>query len=195
MSQHAQDRQAYQDLHDQNPHYQSNNWLLDEVELLAALPGDTLVEIGCGNGRLLAAVAHGFERVIGVDWARSPVLDEVLASHPNVAFVEADLVADPLPDRADVVVSADVLEHIHPEHLDGLVARLAACATRQFHKIACYPDEWRHPALFEPGAWIARFQAIDPAFRLRDVEHRRGRADQPVAVVTRAIPDAPEHTP
>jgi trans-aconitate methyltransferase len=84
--------------------------------------GDLVLEIGCGPGDVLAAVAATRPDVefLGVD------VDEAMVEHArsahraaNVAFELVDLSATPLHRHARVAFAIDVLHHVHD--LPGLV--------------------------------------------------------------------------
>lgn len=176
----------YQALHDKDANYQANNWLMEHIETLKRGNFASVAEIGCGNGRFLKAFAPFAERILALDWARSPLLDPL---PPNVEFRRTDLMApDPLPEAA-LYCSADVLEHFRPETLPGLVERLHRAGATNYHVIACYDDTHSHLAVFHPGQWLSLFQAHDPAYRLTAVAPRpgetlRGGPNKVVAVVT-----------
>lgn len=94
--------------------------------------GDGLaVDVGCGVGRLTHALADRFDRVVGVD-VTPAMLERArsLVQRPDVSFVRADIVHDPVPAAhgADVVVSERVVQHLDPEdiapHLRALVGLL-----------------------------------------------------------------------
>lgn len=176
------DRAYYQQLHESSV-YRDRNWLVADLPLLTARSGGTLVEIGCGNGRFLDAAAPHFTRLIGCDWALSPVLREVLARHRNVEFWPCDATQDALPAGADIVVSADVLEHFPPAQLPAALARIDAIAPRAYHKIACYDDGHSHLAILPPHQWLKLFRDCDPAYELLATQIRRGDAAQRVAVI------------
>jgi len=181
------ERDRYRELHEHNKHYQTNNWLMDEWEFLTDRLSGSIVEIGCGNGRFLVKAGEHFTRAIGVDWVAAPGIRQALDSGAHIEFIEADLTKNALDVRADACVSADVLEHIAPESIHWVIGRMNDVAPAQFHKIACYPDEWRHPSVFSADEWLAHFQRSDPAFRILKTEHRRGKEDQPVVTIVRGI--------
>lgn len=75
--------------------------------------GGTCVEIGCGAGRVTAALAEDFERVVAID-VSSEMIDLARPHTPsNVEFRVVDEAEIPLPDgSADAVFSAHVLQHL-----------------------------------------------------------------------------------
>jgi SAM-dependent methyltransferase len=92
-----------------------HRWL---AGLLAALPGDRVVDLGCGTGSTLAQVDAGL--ALGLD-----VSSAALAGDTLFVLVQADL-KDPLPladASADRVLCHDVLECL-PDP-DALVAEAA----------------------------------------------------------------------
>ncbi len=81
------------------------------------LAGKRVLEIGCGRGEVLAALAAGHGCICtGVDVTRYPAWDDVAAG--GVRLVQADLSQDPAMlagERFDFVVSLAVWEHVrHP---------------------------------------------------------------------------------
>ena len=105
----------YQQTHDNSGMYQRNNWLLADVPRILDLKKDTILEIGCGNGKFLQEVLPFHEHVYAVDWAKSPNVKDLLdLKPPNLTFFHQDL-TEPVAVKADIAVSADVLEHLPPE--------------------------------------------------------------------------------
>jgi len=85
--------------------------------------GGTLVDVGCGSGRLWPFVRGRFDRYVGVDAVRYDGFPE------DGEFVAADLDAPPLPldaGCADVAVAVETIEHLeNPRALVRALARLA----------------------------------------------------------------------
>jgi|SRR5580658_1028607 SAM-dependent methyltransferase len=82
-------------------------------------PGDTVVEIGCGIGRLTRAIAPEVERVIALDISEKMLAIAQQANLPNVDFRTAQGFALPgIPDRS-VNLS---LGYCVFQHLPSLVA-------------------------------------------------------------------------
>jgi SAM-dependent methyltransferase len=93
-----------------------------------ALGAPRIVDVGCGSGKKLVALAGGLD-VVGIDFG--PNIGECRAAYDAGEWVEFDL-SDrdawiPLADdvwRGSVVVSSDVIEHLaQPEHLLRQLAR------------------------------------------------------------------------
>ncbi len=98
--------------------------------LLPAVDGSTVIDLGCGMGTFTIETARSGARAIGIDPAR-PALDAArrvaAAEGVGAAFVLADAVALPFgPDTADVVLAADLVEHLD----DVTLARILAEARR-----------------------------------------------------------------
>ena len=179
-------RHVYEALHRENPDYRANNWMLEELEYLARQDLDSVLEIGCGNGRFATAAATRFKSVIAIDWARSPVMDATPLPANLDYRVEDALEAD-LP-RVAAIVSADVFEHFAADRLPLFIARLSMSAPYQFHKIACYPDSrGLHLTVEPPEFWLRQFRQIDKGFAILKTEQRRGRDDQTVVTIARGF--------
>lgn len=176
----------YQHIHQTNDAYKVNNWLVPEIDAMLSISPKSVLEVGCGNGRFLAAIRGRVERVTGVDWARSPVLDELGVS---VDFEMRDVTRDELP-KADLVCSADVLEHIAPEWLQQTLQRLHRAGRDQYHVIACYDDGHSHLSIMEPQAWLVAFRLLSQRYRIIDVRPRRDDPAQVVCVIATFEPKA-----
>lgn len=184
MSRDNLDATYYQRLHDTHPAFQGNNWLTQDLDTLKQYPSRSILELGCGNGRFLSLAAEHWERVVGVDWARSPVLDQVLGTNPNVSFVQADILAWEPGAEFDLVVSADFLEHLPPDRLPDALARFHRFGARHYHRIACYDDGHSHLSILTPGQWEALFEQTAPgAYRLLSREARKGDSSKMVITV------------
>lgn len=173
------DRSYYEGLHTQLDAYQRNNWLVSEVDSIVLEEPKSVVELGCGNGSFLRAIAPHVESVIGIDWAKSPRL-EPLAE--NASFRQGDLLEDDIP-QADLVCSADVLEHFEPDEIPLLIAKAMAAAPLQYHVVACYDDTHSHLTVMPPGAWLATFRKFDGMFQLRRVGIRRDDPEQQICTI------------
>lgn len=178
------DATYYQALHDEHPAFQNNNWMTQDLDTLRKVGGSSLLELGCGNGRFLAAASAHWERVVGVDWARSPVIDEIITASRNVEFIQCDVLAWASDEVFDLVVSADFLEHLDPAALPHALAAFHRLGRNHFHRIACYDDGHSHLSIFPPETWLGLFNAAVPgAYRLLSTEARKGNADKLVITI------------
>jgi SAM-dependent methyltransferase len=162
----------YQKKHDTSSGYKNNNWLVSEIDSLLSVNPASIVEIGCGNGRFLADVKQrGIPSITGLDWAHSPML----ASLGVKDLVHlCDITKDDIPS-ADLVCSADVLEHISPTRLPATLARILRAGRYQYHVIACYDDGHSHLSIMPPEQWLTQFRQISTEYRLLDVRTRPGK--------------------
>ncbi|MHA6794642.1 class I SAM-dependent methyltransferase [Pseudonocardia bannensis] len=94
--------------------------------------GGTVLEVGCGTGNLLIAMAGRFPgaRLVGVDIdsdSLAAAAEKVAAAgYADRVSVHAGRVADAVPDGVDVVVLVEVLHEIAPALRPGVMAEAAA---------------------------------------------------------------------
>lgn len=91
------------------------------------LPGERVVDLGCGWGTFEWILAPRVAEVVGVDFsARSVELCErrrAALGLRNVRFVQADAGDTGLAaDRFDLVIAADLFEHLYPDDSARVVA-------------------------------------------------------------------------
>jgi SAM-dependent methyltransferase len=100
----------------------------------------SVLDIGCGFGRLFEAYAEaGIEKVYALEisgelCAQAALRSrELAATHPKtvIEVTRSDL-RDPLPPSTlpELVVSNRVLQHVHPDDIAQVIARLAAPGPR-----------------------------------------------------------------
>lgn len=171
---------SFYDHQHEDAQYRQNNWLLDQVDVLKSMEPRVVVEVGCGNGRFLRAMAPYASKVIGIDWAQSP---ELVDLPDNVAFVRSDVVRSAIPS-GDIICSADVLEHFAPRDVDVVISRFTGAGPYQHHVIACYDDGHTHLSILPPVAWLALFRKYCPTAYLADVHYRRDDPAQIVCLVS-----------
>ena len=113
--------------------------------ILARLPYRSALDVGCSTGGSLAPLAGRGAAVVGVD-VSSLAVAEARRLGRDVRLAEASRL--PFEVQAfDLVVSADVLEHLAPGDVPAAVAELKRVASRfLFLKIATQADRigrWR----------------------------------------------------
>lgn len=184
MTRDALDAGYYQALHETNPAFQNNNWMVQDLDRLRSYGGVSLLELGCGNGVFLELAGKYWTRVLGVDWARAPGIDAILERSSNVAFEQADALEWRPEGRYDVVASADFLEHLPPERLVAALRRFHGFGEHHYHRIACYDDGHSHLSILAPEQWLELFdEAAFGEYRLLSNEARKGDASKRVITI------------
>lgn len=174
----------YQELHENNQAFAENNWLVSEQPHLLQFKANSVLELGCGNGRFLEGAAGEFKFVCGVDWAESPRIKSILARFANVRFYKGDVLSFVPELKFDLVVSADFLEHLPHDKLFEIISRMHEWGGVNFHKIACYDDGHSHLSIFPPNYWLELFRKIDASYHISSQTLRKGKKDKDVIVIT-----------
>lgn len=91
------------------------------TELVDAEPGASVLDMGCGNGALTAALTEQGYAVRGMD-ASAEQLALARESHPHIEFFQADATAFQLASPVDVVFSNAVLHWIERELHPAMLA-------------------------------------------------------------------------
>lgn len=130
-------------------------------EVLRFLTVSSVLDIGCGDGRWLAAFkARGVENVLGVDgpWTdRSRLLIDD-AHEFRVHRLEEPLELD---RRFDLVMSTEVAEHISSRHADQFVRNATAHADVVLFGAAIpYQGGFRHVNEAWPSSWAEKFDRV-----------------------------------
>jgi len=140
-----------------------------------------VVDVGCGVGKLLAALRCRGVPGRGLEYA-SVALDACRTQGLDVAAF--DLERDVLPEdlRADLVVSTEVAEHLPAACADRFVATLCAVSDRVLMTAAPPATTWRqamwgrdHVNEQLPRYWIAKFAERDYTYDADTTEGIRQR--------------------
>lgn len=83
----------------------------DVVALLNPQPGERILDLGCGTGRLTALIAASGAEVIGLDRSAAMV-EQARASYPHIEFVVSDAANFRLERSVDAVFSNATLHWI-----------------------------------------------------------------------------------
>lgn len=97
------------------------------VERVRALAPDSLLDVGCGDGRFIGMIGPSVPVRKGVDLSEAAI-GFARAFQPDVAFEVIDAAA--LTEQFDVVTSIETLEHI-PEEATGHFLRALAARSRR----------------------------------------------------------------
>lgn len=83
------------------------------VELLDPKPGERILDLGCGTGRLTAQIAECGATVSGID-ASSEMISEARRLYPTILFDTADARSFAVAEPQDAVFSNAVLHWVRP---------------------------------------------------------------------------------
>jgi len=131
----------------ENPH--------GEADLVSSYRPASVLDAGCGTGRVAIELARRGVRVLGVD-ADPDMITAARAKAPELAWLRADLAGLVLDERFDVVVLAgNVVPYVAAEHRPAAIAacaRVLADGGRLVAGFTLRPD-WPTPA--EYAGWCA----------------------------------------
>lgn len=85
------------------------SYLLRIKNLVEELKPDSILDVGCGEGRFLGLLDDTISRKMGVDLAEKPI-KFAQAFHPHIEFRQIN--ASQIKEKFDVVTAIEVLEHI-----------------------------------------------------------------------------------
>jgi 2-polyprenyl-3-methyl-5-hydroxy-6-metoxy-1,4-benzoquinol methylase len=104
-------------------------------------PSDTVLDIGCGNGKVSYHLAQKAKHVVGVDLKASNIKKaSQLFSLPNLSFSVADATRDSLPGPFNAIVLSNVLEHI--EHRVEFLKKLKNIAPQLLIRVPLLTRDW-----------------------------------------------------
>jgi SAM-dependent methyltransferase len=114
---------------------------LTEVYRHIVRPGQRVIEIGCAQGDLLAALEPS--RGVGVDFSRE-MIAAASARYPNLEFIHADAHSIPFDETFDVVVMSDLVNDLWDVQAALEQAR-ALCSPATRIVLNFYEKLWQGP--------------------------------------------------
>jgi hypothetical protein len=119
------------------------------VDMINSYPITTVLDFGCGQGNMIVRLMEIFPNL------------KIQGYDPGVERY-ALLPTTPV----DLIYSADVLEHIEPDHLVEVLKNLWNLGQYQYHNIACHPAKKKlpdgrncHLIIEEPDWWIEKIKS------------------------------------
>ncbi|MCK4389250.1 MAG: class I SAM-dependent methyltransferase [Desulfobacterales bacterium] len=114
--------------------------------------GESVIDIGCGNGALAYDMAAGGAIVTAVELNEASFIEaKKKYSHERVRYVHGDVLKD-LPDESfDVAVMSNVLEHLEDRVGFLKKAQLKLNPKRWLIRVPLYERDWRVPLMEELG--------------------------------------------
>lgn len=110
------------------------------IDILQGIAFESLVDIGCGDGRFLREVASAYPGVdlLGIDYSRRAV-ELASAMNPGLHYERHDLLDSPLPRQFDVASLIEVLEHIRPDQVGSFIEAAGKTIKDDGHLILTVP--------------------------------------------------------
>ena len=114
---------------------------LTKIYTNLVVPGQRVLEVGCGRGDLLAAVQPSFG--MGVDFS-SEMLERAGRRHPQMHFLLADADHLPIDDKFDVIILPDLVDDLWDvQAVFEQLQRLSTSRTRLI--LNFYSRLWEQP--------------------------------------------------
>lgn len=87
---------------------------------------ESIIDIGCGDGRFLREVSNHFilDKAIGVDYS-TRAISLAQAMNPNLDYRCLDITHQSLEERFDIATMIEVLEHIPPPNINAFLKEVA----------------------------------------------------------------------
>lgn len=103
--------------------------------------GDTVLDIGCGNGALSCDMAKKAKEVVGIDIeAKNIVEAKKRHSASNLTYILGDATKDLSNRTFDVITLSNVLEHI--EHRVDFMKGIKGLATTYLIRVPMFDRDW-----------------------------------------------------
>lgn len=124
----------------------------------------SVVEIGCGNGKLCRLLSDLRLIVTGVDITDGPY------DRKGYKFQELDICRVPWPfddDYTDYCLCFDVLEHIAQENINNILKEMGRISRNIILKVACSGEPPLHLCVKSVGWWLNQLVVNCPDFAWR----------------------------
>src|SRR5664280_271106 len=147
---------------------------LAEVYRFWVAPGQRVLELGCGNGDLLAALSPS--KGVGVDFSPE-MIQRARMRHPGITFVEADCHNLQIPEGPfDAIILSDLVDDIWDvQEVFAQISRLCHARTRII--INFYSRVWELPLLIAGKLGVAKRKMPQNWLTIDDVSDILSLAD------------------
>ena len=111
-------------------------YLLHCKKIIESLDVNSVLDVGCGEGRFLGLLDKEVSRKVGVDLS-AKAIGFAKAFHPDIEFFSKD--SSEIEEKFDVVTTIEVLEHIPDEEVSTFFHKLAMRTNEQGRILICVP--------------------------------------------------------
>lgn len=126
------------------------------VEIIQTNNISSILDYGCGEGNMISKIKEMFPNI------------EMFGYDPGIEHYST------IPEKTDLVYSADVLEHFEPTLIDEGLKKIFNIANIHYHNIACHPAKKTlpdgrncHLIVEQPDWWLKKIkQNIDSTWNI-----------------------------
>ncbi|MBU1963962.1 methyltransferase domain-containing protein [Patescibacteria group bacterium] len=92
------------------------------AEQINTIPSSTILDVGCGEGKLLHEInkTSPNKKLVGIDISKRAI-GFAKAINPNLDFIEDDICEVDSNEKFDVVTLIETIEHIHPDKREEFI--------------------------------------------------------------------------
>lgn len=113
-------------------------------DLLKEMNFNSLIDIGCGDGRFLSELNKVYPDIdiCGVDFSKRAIAF-AKAMNPEISscYLENNIIEETVSETYDVATLIEVLEHIHPGQVDSFVKAIALLLNEKGYLIITVPHK------------------------------------------------------
>jgi SAM-dependent methyltransferase len=146
---------------------------LTEIYQFLVAPGQRVLEIGCGQGDLLAALKPAV--AVGVDFS-GEMIQRATQRHPDLRFVQMDAHALYLNETFDVIILSDLINDVWD--VQAIFERIAPLTTSRTRVIInTYSRLWEHPLILAERLGLSRPKLTQNWLTVEDINGLLGLAN------------------
>ncbi len=148
-------------------------YLLHCKKIIESLKVNSVLDVGCGEGRFLGLLGKEVPRKVGVDLSERAI-GFAKAFHPEIEFLAKD--ASEIEEKFDIVTVIEVLEHIPDDEVSDFFNKLAA-RTNEHGKIlisvpsTVKPVTAKHYRHYNQELFKNQLEAANISFEIEKVEY------------------------
>lgn len=131
------------------------------IETLNLLPGETVIDIGCGTGMNVPYLLEKGATVAGVDYS-SAMLARARRKYPGVEFIRADAATFVYPEQVDAILATYSLSMIDDWQRAILQMRRLLKARGRVVILDFHPWQGIVRPFYPPFRWWLRLHGVDP---------------------------------
>ncbi|TVZ28210.1 methyltransferase family protein [Gillisia sp. Hel_I_86] len=148
-------------------------YLLHCKKIIESLRANSVLDVGCGEGRFLGLLGKEVPKKIGVDLSKRAI-GFAKAFHPEIEFFPKD--ASEIEEKFDIVTAIEVLEHIPDEEVSDFFTKLAARTNEQGKILISVPStvkpvSAKHYRHYNQELFENQLQAANIPFEIEKVEY------------------------